>query len=173
MRWELNLPQTVFTVFYAIFWGVVANAQPRWKAFNWPVGFSKGRRRVFWRAVIALLLLNVVPITLYVLLVFPLQSKPAGGWTFAGGRQLVLAIVAAVSPFGVHRLWISTLERFRERLYFDTACRNAQILTDGKRLEKEQEPSWEELGLRPEFARGNLLIGAAYVVIAFGAAYGG
>ena len=31
---QMNIPQTILTVFYAIIWGGLANALPRWRAFD-------------------------------------------------------------------------------------------------------------------------------------------
>ena len=49
--------QQVFMLFYAIFWGAIANVQPRWKPFQWHLFFAVPQARR--RAIAALVLLNV------------------------------------------------------------------------------------------------------------------
>jgi len=48
--------QQVFMLFFAITWGALANVQPRWKAFQWPL---LGRHRPATnRVVLSFLCLN-------------------------------------------------------------------------------------------------------------------
>src|SRR6266545_4534529 len=94
---ELNVLQSLFAVFYAIFWGVVANAQPRWRAFNWPVAFKFTRTRR--RLAVAIWLLNLAPVLVFVvfLVMFrgvTLEWAPSGV-PWLAGLQIFLAIVAA------------------------------------------------------------------------------
>ena len=72
---SLNAAQTVFTVFYAMFWGNVADAMPRWKAFSWGhLARAKQRKELQGyfdgtpdRIFMAVLLLNVAPLVILLL----------------------------------------------------------------------------------------------------------
>lgn len=161
---ELTLVQTVFTVFYAIFWGVVANAQPKWKAFNWGAAFQTGCGRIRRRGLLAVVMLNIFPIALYVVVIYRLHFAPVFDWDVLGTKQLILAIIAAMSPFGVNRLWISILEFSPSSYYFEAQQRNDLGLKD------LNEPSREDLGLQRRFALSNLVVGLAYLLLAFLAA---
>jgi hypothetical protein len=57
---QLNVAQTLFAVFFAIFWGTSSNAWPKWKPFNWPLVFSSWR--VARRVGLSVVLLNVAPV---------------------------------------------------------------------------------------------------------------
>ena len=116
-------------VFYAIFWGVVANAQPKWRAFNWPLAFTYSRPRR--RLGVAILVLTLVPI-FYFMVVFFLIARvpidpvmvnvpPLGLLPLQASLQVFLVIMAAHAPFAIHRLWISLLEWRPEWYYYREA----------------------------------------------------
>jgi len=111
-----NTLQTIFMVFYAIFWGVVANAQPKWRAFNWPVASQYVRTRR--RLALSLVILNLVPIVYFVPIFLALHGI-AIAQAFQAGVQVFLAIVAANAPFAVHRLYIAFLEFSPDRYYYE------------------------------------------------------
>jgi hypothetical protein len=62
---QLNIPQQIFTLFYAITWGTAANSQPRWKAFAW--GAIRDDAPSRYRALLSVCLLNVLPLIYFVL----------------------------------------------------------------------------------------------------------
>jgi hypothetical protein len=57
---KLNDLQTIFFVFYAIFWGYIAGVQPRWKAFNFPMIVRVPQAAC--RTLLAFVIFNVIPI---------------------------------------------------------------------------------------------------------------
>jgi hypothetical protein len=78
---SLNVPQTVFCLFYAISLGFVANAQLKWKAFDWPLALA-GRTDAAYRPSLdriwrAAWYLAVLPILLFLLILTVLSALPA------------------------------------------------------------------------------------------------
>jgi hypothetical protein len=103
---QMNIAQTLFTVFFAVFWGTVANVQPKWKAFQWPlVGRVKPVKfRVLW----AFLVLNV-----FELGYFGWALGKLGDAKFAclSGLGLVWrGVIPAFAAFGFYRLWFGLVE---------------------------------------------------------------
>src|ERR1035437_2709521 len=97
----LNAPQTVFCLFYAIFWGLVANAQIRWKAFDWPPAFAGRRSEIklapSWKRLKrSICYLTCLPILLFLVLVAALNvPAPSTWWRLM--VQLLAASVAALT----------------------------------------------------------------------------
>ena len=163
-----NLPQTIFMVFYAILWGVVANAQPKWRAFNWPIAFKYQRTRR--RLALAVLLLNLVPLVYFILVFLALRRVTLeGAWSpavFQGlpvqeGIHLFLVLVAAHAPFAIHRLWIASLEYRPERYYYDRPTEERPVGV---------EPIWDRCGDKgPALFRTwwlkSLIVGLCYLFV--------
>jgi len=93
---SLNAPQTVFCLFYAIFWGLVANAQIRWKAFDWPLavaGRSDSNYAPSWKRLKrSVVYLTWLPVFLFVVIVALLTVAPPRP---LGGR-LIIQLAGAV-----------------------------------------------------------------------------
>jgi hypothetical protein len=69
----MNDAQTIFAVFYAIFWGSQFNVIPRWKPFNFGILFDKEIKHVSRRISLALLIFNILPI-IYFIIIFLLLN---------------------------------------------------------------------------------------------------
>jgi hypothetical protein len=105
----LNVPQTIFTILFAVFAGTAASAQPRWKAFAWAHAFREGP--AFWRCVLSVAVLNVLP-----LLFFSFTIVRLGGdflqpsqWDARAMLQILFAAAPAFSAFAFYRLWIAVV----------------------------------------------------------------
>jgi hypothetical protein len=59
---EMNIPQQIFCVFYAIFWGAVFSVSARWKHFNFGLIFDKDVKQVTKRIGLSLIILTTLPI---------------------------------------------------------------------------------------------------------------
>ena len=108
---EFAIHQNVFIVFFAIFWGAVANVQPRWKAFQWPLIFKMGE--VFRRVALAVLVMNVLPVIYFAISLWVTHDR---GPTTADspGRIIAVVVFQGVLPafgiFAIYRLWLGIIE---------------------------------------------------------------
>jgi hypothetical protein len=146
----LNLSQTVFSLFYAIFWGLVANGQIRWKSFDWPLAIA-GRtdpayapswerlKHSFWY-------LSVVPILLYLVLVTiltPISAQPESPRVVF---QLLAAVVTAQAAFAPYRLWLARMEATPGRFFYPTSPIEAnEYSSQPWQLERDRfhlDPKW-------------------------------
>jgi len=115
--------QLVFMAFFAIFWGVIANVRPRWKAFQFPLIFKPGLRwNVFPRVCLALLVLNLLPIVYfgYVIYVTSLAGMgPVEGDTtlLAVTKILVQGVLPALGMLGIYRPWPGIIELKADLFY--------------------------------------------------------
>jgi len=111
---DLNIEQQVFMVFFAIIWGNVANVQPRWKAFQWPlfISFSKARHRV----VLSFLCLNLLPI-LFFGYVFWANSCYKYNNSLNTISVIIHSVIPAFSVFGFYRLWLGIIEHSPNYFY--------------------------------------------------------
>ncbi|MDO8532417.1 MAG: hypothetical protein Q7T26_09720 [Dehalococcoidia bacterium] len=102
--------QTVFMLFYAIFWGAVANVQPRWKAFQWPLFFKLPQARC--RAMAGLFVLNVLPLVFFAYGMWALHGRgPTESAPLAGSLHYVIrGVVPAFAVFGLYRVWLAVVE---------------------------------------------------------------
>jgi hypothetical protein len=114
----MNVPQQIFVVFYAILWGTAANAQPRWRAFQWGQIF---RDRFTWkRILLSFFLLNVIPILFFIHMYWVLSKEfwwfntPA---SWAGTVRLLGAVVPGFAAFGFYRLWMATVQKWPTLFY--------------------------------------------------------
>jgi hypothetical protein len=115
---ELNIPQQIFTLFYAITWGTAANSQPRWKAFAWGAFFEDRETR--WRVLLSTIVLNALPLIYFVFILWCLSSGAwtnASQWNFNALWKILLSIFPTFAPFGFYRIWIGCVELWRERFY--------------------------------------------------------
>jgi len=174
----MNEAQTVFTIFFAIAWGTVANVLPRWKPFHFTL-FSVlpvARRR----ALVATTLLNLLPFFLFAVVMWLLsdgdQSDPAKKreWTFLFVLSLVLrAMLPGLVPFGCYRLWLVVIERWRDAFYLPDGDKappellwaTAKHDKDGK-ARQAPEPDQVSANLTAETHRGwlaNLVSALIYI----------
>jgi hypothetical protein len=169
---QLNVPQQVFTLFYAITWGTAANSQPRWKGFAWGA-FRDRQTGTGWRLVLSIIVLNVLPLIYFAFILCCLGYGAwtnASQWDFNAGWKILLSTVPALAPFGFYRIWIACVE-FSPGCFYGAgltraACRNWQAGT-------QLPPAWRRIGieikpesdLNPDWAFGNLLGGVIYVIL--------
>lgn len=150
----LSAPQTLFCLFYAIFWGMIANAQVGWKAFNWPValaGYGKAanaeNKPAWHRLKNALGILSLLPMLVFVVLLWLLDGARPAAFTLTAALQCFLALLAANAAFGVYRIWISRMEANPERFY----------LAVGK--PELGEPGRDKIKLDQKWSKKNLAVG--------------
>ena len=112
---DLNDYQIVFMLFFAIFWGTIANVQPRWKAFQWPLFFKKApyaRNRV----VLSFSILNILPLVLFGYIMYALSGIPddfQGSWI----GFIFQSVVPAFGILGLYRLWLGIIECCPDTFY--------------------------------------------------------
>src|SRR5260370_14776177 len=86
---QIDSLQTVFMLFFAISWGAVANVQPRWHAFQWPLFFRVRQAR--HRCLVAFALLNLLPMIYFGYTLGILVGRgPPQGTALAGALHFVV-----------------------------------------------------------------------------------
>ncbi|MFN0135682.1 MAG: hypothetical protein ACKVS9_06130 [Phycisphaerae bacterium] len=175
----LNPSQTVFMLFFAIFWGALANVQPRWKAFQFPLCRCV-RPQVWRRCALAIVLLNLVPLGYFLFLMWVLSGVSEGTtW-----RHLLLGIIPAFGVFGLYRFWLAAIEFSPQSFYKSKRVSDgdSSAKTDG--LEQKYwhvEPIYRQCAVSPpdasedrslpvidvgkDVALGNLLAGILYLLV--------
>lgn len=158
-----------FALFFAIFWGLVANVQPRWKAFQWPFFFSSDFPNVKWRVLLSCFWLNIVPVLYFLTVVHWLHSGSLSEKTDADAVSLVIyGVIPSFAIFGFYRLWLATVE-WRPKSFYGSKGLNA-----GKNGEVVIEPAIHDLwpmdqNYKPRTSpHGNL--GAAFLYVAIAVA---
>ena len=159
---SLNIPQQIFVLFYAIFWGTVASTLPRWKAFAFPYVFhnqTEVKQTSQQRVVLSILMLNLVPILFFVcmlkVLTGPAWEVRAWGWSAT--LRITAGLVAAFAIFAFYRFWLWAVLSRREAYYWPLDADAA--------LFKQLYPGLSANDLDPRWARGNLLFALFYLVI--------
>ncbi len=108
---QLGTDQQVFMLFFAIFWGTVANVQPRWKAFQWPL-FCKIPEAKH-RALLSFGILNVLPLLFFGYVLWALSGrgpKSYDGNLYVIAKILVQGVLPAFGIFGIYRFWLAIIE---------------------------------------------------------------
>lgn len=139
-------------------WGTAANAQPRWKAFNYPL---LSLRFVKSRVVLSILILNILPLLYCGTVLWWLRGKSINNecWTIVILFKIVCgSILPAFAPFGFYRFWISFVERKPARYY-------REDITEEVQLSPELEPTVKSLGLNPLYSRSNMIAALIYITI--------
>lgn len=113
--------QQVFMLFYAIFWGAIANVQPRWKPFQWHLFFAVPQARR--RAIAAFGLLNVLPLIFFAYGMWALYGRdPTDTSLMAGSlHYLIRGVVPAFAIFGLYRFWFAIVELYPDCFYASTS----------------------------------------------------
>lgn len=145
----MTTTQSIFVVFFAIFWGAVFNVQGRWKMFQPILSFQHIRHRFLF----SLLILNVAPVLFFVWTFFRLKNNP--GETLL---QLSAGVLSAFAIFAFYRFWMGIVELVPTYFY-----QNQKKQSPGLR---DIEPTIEKLYLAHRFKGWNLLFAALYFVIA-------
>lgn len=154
----MNETQNIFVVFYAIFWGTAANAQPRWKAFQLLLTFQF--KRVTYRVALSFLLLNVLPILYFGWTIWMLSGSHLAvkSWDIGSIARLVLhSVVPAFATFGFYRMWIGVIELDPDFFYFATD-------QDVPERFSAVEPSVEFLKIRTGVGPRNILYALLYIL---------
>lgn len=165
----MNEIQNVFAIFFAIFVGTVANVQPRWKAFNWPLLFvlpSGKRGFLVRRLLLSFALLIVAPITFFTFALWMLVGAGTDPrqWTGYTVISVVLhGVIPALAAFSFYRLWLGLVEFSPPSFYLD----KRDDLPDHLRVSSDPlvEPTAKDLNITPQTSCGNLLVGLGYLLI--------
>lgn len=109
----LEIPLQVFTVFYAIGWGTLSNALPRWKAFDtgrFRDPNVKTRRQVRRRLLWSVFWLTLLPALYFAGWLVVFGGNSAWRLTNWGYRSFLAVFLAAFAawtpPFAFYRIWL-------------------------------------------------------------------
>ena len=154
----MNESQQTFLVFYAIFWGMVANVQPKWKAFQLPLifDFPPARHRVL----LSFIVLNILPILFFGWTIWMLSgsSLKVNYWNLGSIIELVIhSIIPAFSTFGFYRLWLGIVELKPNYFYVE----NSNLVPDKYR---KAEPTLDDLTLTPKTGLRNIMFALSYII---------
>jgi hypothetical protein len=107
-------------LFYAIFWGAIANVQPRWKPFQWHLFFAVPQAR--HRAIAAFVLLNVLPLVFFAYGMWTLYGRgPTDTAPMSGSlHYLIRGVIPAFAIFGLYRFWFAIVELSPDCFYAST-----------------------------------------------------
>jgi len=162
-----NIPQQIFTLFYAIAWGTAANSQPRWKVFAWgAIRHDPPSKR---RALLGLVILNFLPLLYFVVVLAMLNAKVWNqtSWSIGAYAKIFVSIIPAFAPFGFYRVWTAIVAKRRELFYQP----EHDVATPAEKQRRRE--IWEQIGitldvnseLNPRWAAGNLFWGLVYVLV--------
>lgn len=165
----MNETQSVFAIFFAIFLGTIANVQPRWKAFNWPLLFlmPHGKRRfIACRLALSFFLLNALPVAFFAFALWMLigAGTDSKDWTGETVRSVIFhGVVPSFASFAFYRLWLGAIE-FAPTVFYVS---KQEDLPEDLRTEcsPEIEPSVENLHIIPRASCANIVFGLVYLVI--------
>lgn len=124
---------SVFTVFYAISWGFIANVQPRWKPFQLPLWEITQVRKRVW---LSFKWFNAFPLLYFCWVTFVLNTLSPNiefsesflfykdFWSALGINvlQVLNILFSSIFPtfavFGFYRRWLATIEKNPSTYYF-------------------------------------------------------
>ena len=129
----LNNTQQIFTIFFAIFWSVMANAQPKWKAFHYT--FFLRISQVTYRMLVSFLILNILPILYFS---WSLNRLSAASQNTIN-QSVLHGVIPAFAIFGFYRIWICLIEFFPRFFYREK--------DNGEYPKAEIEPTLESLNI--------------------------
>jgi hypothetical protein len=177
----MNDAQTIFSVFYAIFWGAIFSVSARWKAFNFGAIFDKGVKNVTKRIVLAKLIFNILPILYFILVLYLLSLKddlcPQQKECLVDFSTMVLSgIIPAFGIFGFYRLWMGIIEyrcwvcisEKKPQIYYLERFDIPLKYRGCRSTENVPEPSIEKLGILDSSEhswRNNIIVGFAYITL--------
>jgi hypothetical protein len=146
-----NVAQTIFALFYAITWGMLANVWPRWHAFDVTLKVKEGSIALkrWW---ISFGLLNLAPILSFIVIFMALKSWRLSGPTWWDGIQLLVVMFQPFTFVGFYWIWISIVQGCRDTFY-------------PKPLSDAYHHLREESDLDPQLAKTNFFWGLGYVLI--------
>ena len=142
--------QTVFTVFFAIFWGGVMNTSWRWRMFQ-PLPHHG---RIAARFVVAFFLMTILPLSFYVVVFRCLEHYQMRSWL-----DIASVILPSLFIFVCYRAWMAIIERWPKTFYW-----SREELVPDFRL-RECDPSIEDLGVIPSYGGCPNATAAAFYVL--------
>lgn len=157
---------SIFILFYAIFWGSVANVQPRWKAFQWPLIFRS--KVIMRRVLLSLLLLNIMPLLYFGIILSILNNSQTNSIVCL----IFNGIVPAFAVFGFYRVWLGIIELNPALFYYKLP---ANVPLEFGKSEPNIAELWyakEDNGCayrNMEITTGmaNIVTGVIYIIIGF------
>ena len=150
----MNEVQQVYVLFFAIFWGAMASAQPRWKAFHWCYIHVLHVRH---RLMLSMMILNLFPILFFAgaLWILRCPVQDASSWTVGTvARVVFLGVLPAFSTFGFYRLWFGLVELWPDSFYQKNA--EGQYVTE--------DDSKAVVYVTPSAGPKNVIFGIAYIL---------
>ncbi len=136
---DLSAGQNVFTLFYAIFWGLLAATQPRWKAFNLPLFWKVPQ--VARRVLLSFSCLNVLPLIIFALILRAFVDTAISPGTGIAFFQPLFYVLPAFTVLGCYRLWLGCVELKPECFYLDDAERK-KLQSPHDRLQRHDPIYW-------------------------------
>jgi hypothetical protein len=157
--------QSVFLVFYAIFWSGILNVQPRWKAFHWPL-FCRKPDQARRRTLLSLLILSFFPIGFFVFAMWLLGSiENFSGWRLSW--EYLRAAIVSFAIFGMYRIWLGIIECFPKYFYapVDDIPRKYQHVEPTYRQDIGCKPSCVFVDIGIDTGRPNIVWGVIYIAV--------
>ena len=114
---DLNVYQTIFALFYAIMWGGLTNVWPRWRAFDWSLGAVDPEERPIRRCLLAIAVLNLVPIIFFIIVLFVLHYWRFDEWRWLTGIKVFTVMLQPFALIGFYWIWVSVVQRWRRTFY--------------------------------------------------------
>lgn len=155
-REKMNCFQQIFCLFFAVFWGIVGNVQPRWKAFHWP--FVRKNNRAKCRLYLSMLFLNFIPIA-YFAIALACLSKNCDS-NVSPIHIILFAIFPAFAGFSFYRLWLGFVE-CKPNLYYPLH-KSGLFHTTEDQIDRDDPET--RLYLSSSMSRGNIIAGLGYLV---------
>jgi hypothetical protein len=166
----MNDAQAVFTLFFAISWGIVSNVLPRWKPFHYAMWSYPDFQQPTRRILLAFILLNILPWVSFALVLFCLRARAPGLEKWNLGAYILLifrTIFPGLAPFGFYRIWIAVIQSWPTLFYAEKQDLVPEpFRTANGSTAVQVEPDIETLRLRLPGAGKNFCFGVIYV--AFG-----
>jgi len=158
---------TAFTVFYAISWGALANALPRWKAFDtgrfWDSDAAtrkEVRNRFYW----SFLVLTVIPAAYFAIWDLVIDASAKWGittWGLRAAAVIFAAAMAAWTPlFAFYRFWVS-LVAFKLAWFYPKKLHEAANEDEWKK----RFPNLHRDDLNPAYVMGNFCFAWIYLLL--------
>lgn len=175
---KLNDPQTVFMVFYAIFWGAIFGVLPRWKPFQWPLFLFYCK--VACRVILSCIFFNIIPLWFFILAMSFLSDRhqscvdPMSYFYFTWH-----AVVPSFVLLGFYRIWLGIIECCPQMFYYSSYGHEGldekykwvePIYNPPNSVIKRNcctEKNTPVVELNPDGGWPNLFFGALYVAIGF------
>jgi len=159
----VEIPIQVFMVFFAISWGALANALPRWKAFDTGRFWSSDRderpqvRRRFRWSFVALTILPAIYFAAWLVWIGGTSAWHVARWDWRGALAISCAAVGAwTPPFGFYRIWAAVVQ-WRAKTFYPMDLSDAQW--------REKFGSLQKDDLSSKYAGPNLAFAVLYLAI--------